>query len=368
MISKVLYTYHCIFNLFYIEMIKYKIFIFFHLIILFFACSNHKGESNKKTFNEIFSLEKEFTFKGTQNFPLFSIASISIDGDNFYIADNKNSTIHHFKNGTQINVWGGHGRGPGEFLDLSWIENYNGRLFALDGQGSYRVKIFNLEGKSIDTFPIKSSGPFSQNYILKVDSGKNLFISTTAVNCKNDPKKVCTLLIEDLEGNVINTFAPTDEVAPNAIGVPFLSVRVGENFFLTHIFGSNFTRYDISGKKMDQFSLDVSPFTNFLEVNDMPKDVYQQALELNRSSYTLISELHSLNDKIFVQYLRKGQNYNNHKKRFIDIFNSKGELIIFGIENNLRLVKINDGHAYFLNNDLDYEFGAFILSKYKIDI
>lgn len=81
--------------------------------------------------------------------PLFQVVGAVFLGDTIVIAERSTGTLRfHHRTGELIKVVGGKGSGPGEFVDLTWIQEVNKGLFAYD-RGQQRVSEFARDGSFI---------------------------------------------------------------------------------------------------------------------------------------------------------------------------------------------------------------------------
>jgi hypothetical protein len=108
-------------------------------------------------------------------------SSLDLDEDgNLYVLDRKKFTVFKYdKSGKLVKIFGGHGQGPGEFINPGTVNARKDTIFVTDFQG-FKVQKFNIDGDFIESkqcsdmvhFPYTPS-KFGKNYITS-GSSKNI--------------------------------------------------------------------------------------------------------------------------------------------------------------------------------------------------
>lgn len=350
------------------------IYLFFFFII---SCNSNTDEFTQKnyksSFEDFFHIVDSTEIIGTKERPLYSLTRLTQIDSTYYILDNSNHQILSYKNNGQfLDRWGLQGRGPAEFLDPKWIGTTpDSSIFIVDGGGNLRVQTFDLGGELVNTFDLKSSGPFEQSYMI-VYEGDTLFATTTISNCNSKITNGCIIQLQDLSGKIVNEFATIEEVAPYSKGLPFLSAYSEQlnRFFVTHVNGTNVSIYNISGDKLDEFSLEKSPHVKFLDTSTLPDDVYEQAREMRERSYVIIGELFSSRTNLIVQYFNGGKNlFDYMSESFLDVFTDQGELLHSGIATTIRLLHVEQDNFYFMKEVKDtseFPYGKYVIYHYTV--
>lgn len=338
------------------------------LVLFLFSCS-FTNQAEKKEFEEVFKLKDSYIIHGDSLDPIFNVDAFDVFGEKIIIGDQAKFEIKMFnKNGELLNSWGRKGKGPGEFQSIDWIEYTGERIYVRDGLG-LRVNIFNDEGQYLETFPILSGGPFTESYLLenKVE-GKTAFVTTGISLCSNSSTETCTMVIQSIDGELLNSFAPTQEVEKDHFGVPFLSAlsRQDQFFYVAHIYGDGISVYSKNGKREYRFPITHSPFTKVLNEKILHGDVYQQVQKLNELSVTMITKMVFSNDRLFIQNSRKGSEFENMSRHFIDIYDKSGELLHYGLETDLRLLKVKGDVFYFIKRESTAIDGNYEIFEYQL--
>lgn len=334
-------------------------------------CSKHKKIHSKDKNVSVVPLKKHFhlddkiVLKSTSKVPIYSIADIFPTDSSYFIIDNKNYKILQFKrDGEFVNSWGRKGKGPGELLDPEWISVKGDSIYVLDGQGNFRMQIYNKTGSPLGDFPLRSSGPFSQSYIVHSKNGL-LFLTTTIGHCGTGNER-CIMQVQDFTGTVMRRFGKEKKVAPNHVGLPFYSAFSEKKLlYLAHVYGKKVSVYDLEGSFRFSFSLDQSNFLKPLNQASMPTDVFKQAKELQSRTYTSIANMYADGKYLFIQFETKNPVKATAPKWFMDIYDLKGNLKFSGIKTPYFFLKARNDKFYFVVEDEQSSIGKFTIYEYE---
>ncbi|WP_340105507.1 BF3164 family lipoprotein [Rhodohalobacter sp. 8-1] len=95
------------------------------------------------------TFKRQARFGDSGDIYIGSMAGVAVTDDGtLFLADRTEAVIHIYSaSGEYQSSIGGKGEGPGEFLSISSVRLYNGKLFALDTQ-QQRVSVFDAAGQS----------------------------------------------------------------------------------------------------------------------------------------------------------------------------------------------------------------------------
>ncbi|MDR9419366.1 6-bladed beta-propeller [Gracilimonas sp.] len=348
-----------------------KLSAYLSLLILFFVtCTNKSGNKETiaaKKFSDYFSLVDSIEVNGTKDNPVFSVGSASYSQDLFYITETSSNKVHAYnENGEIVRSWGRSGRGPGEFLAIEWIEVIGDTVYTRNGEGAYDYKLFNLSGDLIDEIPIDAMAPFTNSYFL--DENREWIVTTGISSCTNNLSETCNVVKQNLATDSVLTFAPSSEVEPNSIGVPYFSAYSNQlrQFFVIHVWGSNIYQYDTTGELINSFSINISPYTKPLNTDEIDRDNPQKMFEqLSNANATSFIQIAALKNKIVTQYLRRGAEFEDMTRYFVDIYEADGSLLAGGLDTNHEFIKYENGNFIFKSENSGEEYGGFTFYIYQ---
>jgi hypothetical protein len=115
------------------------------------ACASPRTETRRSNAPVSLSQEPLLTIGGARGHPLYEVIGATIVDGQIVVANAGSREIQVYDTtGNLVRAFGHQGKGPGEFVDITWLQEVNGQLFVYDRQLD-RISEFDLDGRLIHT-------------------------------------------------------------------------------------------------------------------------------------------------------------------------------------------------------------------------
>jgi len=330
--------------------------------------SVNQEDPEAATFDDIFTLTHTATIEGSAEEPLFHMGHFAVTEKRIIIPDPENHRILRFtRDGAFVDAWGRDGQGPGEFSAPDWAGvDRQGRIFVRENTPNFRVQRFDPSGHYLDGFPLYTFGPLTQSYIAERD-GETRFVTVTRVFCRDEEKQeLCTVQEQDLQGEVLRRYAPEREIQPDFKGLPFIAGRDrAGRMYMAHRSGDRVAVYDASGKVERFIDLKQSPDVVLIDMASLPRDPVKR-VEITRTlRHTIVRNIYPSGHYLVIDFLRI--NFpEDVPKVVIDVFDTGGKLLYFGIEHAEGITQGDKDRFYIVRQDESYDWGRYEIQDYKL--
>lgn len=325
-------------------------------------------EPARKTFDELFKLEKTVVIKGTEENMLLKPGRIALSNDFIVVPDQHGHNVATYTwAGELINAWGREGKGPGEFVEPDWAGvDSKGNIYIREVQGAFRMQKFDNKGRYLDAFPLLSFGGFTDSY---VDEESGLFYTVSRVPCKEAGKGSCAIQGQDIEGEIINAIGPVSEVSPGKKGLPYYaSFHKKNTFYVGHVHGTSYSVYDANGQRIKEVATDESQHVKMRDSKRVPQDVYKRYEWSKKQANTIMVGLKGLSDYLIVAYLRspKLQEKTGESRYFMNFYNNNDELVLDGVNVDTHPSQVWQNHLVFVHDKADLDNGGIEVKLYTL--
>ena len=343
-----------------IEMFSLLTLFFLGLSILFISSEDiQKAPSNSTTqsksatdtlsFKEAFTHVQSISLEGTNESPLFDLTDIAVRDSLIAALDRQSATLTTFTAEGDIRYQvGGPGRGPGRFTNPYWVGfNRDDRIVVLEGSGNSRIQILSAEnGESLavlteDIFVV----PQSNGRIVQKE-GRHHIVFVTAAECKRNGGARCVLQEHSLSSDeMIRRFAPQNEVAPHAVGMPWIMGRdQNGQSYVAHTSGHEIAVYDSTGTFIQRFDISDAPHFYPLDQASLPDDHRKAFKELRNKEYSQIRSISVAQGDLLVNHLHD-TNQPEDPPTYITVFDSTGHIkASLRVPDTLLLRTVNENH------------------------
>lgn len=340
----------------YIKLLKYNSLIIANsfLLLIWIDYGYAQVRPKKGIFEQLFQFERQVIVQGDTSNTIYSAWNPLIVADKIYMADYLGNQIFIYDQlGKTILKIGKKGKGPEEFImPYGFFLDKKGNLYVND-RGNARVQIFDPSLKLMKL--IMAPGQNEKIFLTNDENKPNII--TIGVSNKH--------LIHqyDLNGKLINSFAPIEKEF--VIYSWAATIDEDGNLYLINVLETNlyiFNRdYRIQG-----FIKLFSPSMRFLQ-KDLSKEpaskaeLFAYVKALNEEEHTRIQDIFIHKGLLFVllRYITK-----TGDKFILDIYNLKGELILYGIEFLDQICFVSD-KIYAFKYDAETEYGRVIFKSYQ---
>lgn len=312
------------------------------------------------TFDQVFVVRREIILKGTEQAPLFAIASPFFHRDHIYISDFLGHRIYVFDSSARlVRSVGGKGTGAGQFqMPYGVVIDRAGTIYVND-RGNRRVQIF--DGDFVYRRTLATPGQNEQLFLRRYAGDSSVLLQGIA-RC-GEANETCLFQQYDQAGKRSATFG---EVSGNP-EVYTWRAAVADNgtFFLANIVGRYLDILSPDGKVQRRRPFE-SPSHVYFAHESAPNEVAAMASilkRLDRETYTRIESVTAGRDRVFVQLQRMNPNA-GEPEFLLDVHDVTGRLLLHGIPTPGVLHSSNDVF-YFAHSD---ESGYGTLAIRLVDI
>lgn len=314
-------------------------------------------EAKKISFSELFELKETISIIGDSSAEIFTVWRPLVTEDKIYICDYVNNHVLIYdKSGMLTATFGRKGQGPGEFkMPYSVALDSRGNLYVND-RGNGRVQVFdsNLRFIKIISLP----GQNERIFLREKDDKPNIVV-VGATGCS---KGSCLLQEYDWTGKRIKEFAQYEK--DFIIYSWAANMDDAGNIYLVNILEQDLKVFDAEGQLSRTIKL-TSPSMRFLkmDLSREPKTMTEmraRSKALNEKEHTRVREVFANKDFVFIflQLISK-----KLPKFILDIYDTKGNLLFYGIEIPGLLHCVTD-KFYFVKYDEESKYGGMELKGY----
>jgi len=309
---------------------------------------------NNSDFDSIFVKTNEVILNADAQHVISSIRNMCVTNDNYVINDVQGKQILVFdKKGKFSSSIGNIGSGPGEFKSPYDIAlNSKGELLVLD-PSNRRISVFQRDGSFLNSYNVKLGSRISKDHkggFYLYNAGEAPFSGIDILYHYND------------DGSFKKAFCPVFSAYPMIGGN--ITIDTQGNLFVIHPSVYLIKKFSPNG----HFIKDIGQAPKIYKPIEIPKGQFPQNEDFE--SYTPLTKVLVLNNLVIVELYRA-----KPQKRWLDIYDTEGNLIKNGIEVdfNLFLSAVGSNNTIFFiknpSNDekiISSEVPDFQIVSYKI--
>ena len=276
--------------------------------------------------NDLFFLRCTTTIVGTKEIPLFSPGTPLITNDRIYLPDYIGKQVLVYdRDGTLVDTWtGDESSGLSFEMPYNIIQYDDGNIYVNDRQAG-QLDVFDPAGNLLRVIPL--SGQQNEHALI---SKKSIFVTgLSSPTPRSDRGKLIQKYT--LEGEEVKVFAKKD---PDTVVFSWVGdIDEDGHIYLANILHDKIDIYSPNGRHIRTLRLS-SPSFNLLHFDKEPateEEFHQRRRLISEAEYTKIRSIRVLNGHIYLQ-LHRNNAPNDEPEFILDIFDTSGQLLNYGIE------------------------------------